>query len=70
MTKNVKEDYYRGEGWPSIPVDLSFFAPRGGSTSIVCEKCNSPVGGLRYVSETDTFIHRELKNCRLTASDR
>lgn len=64
--KRVIEDrgmhFGRTKHWAAIPEDLYVGSPPCSSTTIVCEKCGSPWGGLTYDTATDTFRHREA--CR------
>jgi hypothetical protein len=60
--KRVVEDVGTGWGrtnsWPAVPKDLCKDSPSWGSTSIVCDKCGRPWGGLVYDRETESFRHR------------
>lgn len=53
--KLIEEDY---EGGNSL---LNSRLAR--STDVVCSRCGSPLDGLIYDSDTDTFIHRRERDC-------
>ncbi len=67
--KDVLEDLDGADGrttlWPSVPRDLCNLFPASQSTSIVCALCGYPKGGLRYVTETDHFEHRNRELCTI-----
>jgi hypothetical protein len=68
MGKDVREDYGVNNGrtrdWASIPKGLFRLAPVGGSTTITCGRCGGPYDGLVYDQVSDTFLHRDIMDCR------
>lgn len=61
--KLVKADYGRPHQWAAYPDDLCRLYSPMESTSVVCEDCRHPCGGLRFDAERGVFVHRELKDC-------
>lgn len=57
-------NYGRTRDWPAIPKGLAHSIPVSGSTTIVCASCGSPYDGLVYDPVSDTFLHRNTKDCR------
>ncbi len=59
VVEDVGVSLGRTRDWPAVPKGLCKRVPVHGSTTIKCDLCGSPWGGLVYVSEAETFRHRQ-----------